>query len=502
MFDKMDSKNLDFWGITKHGQIPNPRGITKGKTVPEHIQSYYYAISKRMFSHPEFKHYWDKLPKLRSWKEAVALHETHFTKHFGQLGFAWDVYINTDNELSDYSDVSQILQMAFELVKDYKCPVIKRKSFTLDFESFFSYTLGDSTKKAFDYIRENTEYDTDLIWEDILRTASLNNIKDNLHLNYILPKRYVEDETIDVSSVKTALFAHLTYEDQIEFCMKYISSTLEIADIYVTTLSEKMKDLIIDRISTVNTKKLSIEVLPENNRGRDVGALWIAFKPHMENYDYICFIHNKKSTQDKPLTIGRGFAERCMENTIGSKEYVENVLGLFQKNPRLGMLFPPPVTHGTHRHNILLQWGRNYKNTAGLASMLEINVPIEKNKNPIFPAGGMFWFRPKALSKLIKKDWKYDDFHSEPMPNDGTISHAFERIYSYAAQSEGYYSAWIMTNDFASSEITSLNHIITNVRTAKWRRFKYNSAEKLRRFPGVYRFICVIYNIPKRLISK
>ena len=61
IFNEMGDRDLDFWGITKHGEFKNIDGLTKNGIFPEHIQSYFFAFSNRMVLHPEFKKYWDTL---------------------------------------------------------------------------------------------------------------------------------------------------------------------------------------------------------------------------------------------------------------------------------------------------------------------------------------------------------------------------------------------------------------------------------------------------------
>ena len=50
----------------------------------------------------------------------------------------------------------------------------------------------------------------------------------------------------------------------------------------------------------------------------------------------------------------------------------------------------------------------------------------------------MFWARPSGLSALIKYNWKWSDFPSEPIPYDGTILHAIERITPIICNEAGY----------------------------------------------------------------
>ena len=76
-------------------------------------------------------------------------------------------------------------------------------------------------------------------------------------------------------------------------------------------------------------------------------------------------------------------------------------------------------------------------------------MPISGEKAPIAPFGSVFWFRVKALEPLFARGWQHEDFPEEPMPQDGTISHAIERIYPFVAQSEGYYPAVVMSANYA-----------------------------------------------------
>ena len=62
----------------------------------------------------------------------------------------------------------------------------------------------------------------------------------------------------------------------------------------------------------------------------------------------------------------------------------------------------------------------------------------------------MFWAKTDALKKLFEHGWKYEDFPEEPLPIDGTISHAIERVLGYVAQDAGYKTGVIMTDKIAA----------------------------------------------------
>ncbi len=51
--------------------------------------------------------------------------------------------------------------------------------------------MGNCTVDTFRYIKNNLEYNEDLIWQHILITENMADIKHLMHLNHILPQEYV-----------------------------------------------------------------------------------------------------------------------------------------------------------------------------------------------------------------------------------------------------------------------------------------------------------------------
>jgi lipopolysaccharide biosynthesis protein len=55
-----------------------------------------------------------------------------------------------------------------------------------------------------------------------------------------------------------------------------------------------------------------------------------------------------------------------------------------------------------------------------------------------FPLGTMFWARPAALEPLFELGLDWNDYPAEPVPIDGTIMHALERLLPFVVQHRGY----------------------------------------------------------------
>lgn len=461
VFEAMNARDLDFWGLTKHYKIPfDPFGTTGLGYVPEHIQSCFLCVRQRMLCSDEFKRFWEDLPPLDEYKDAVGKCETIFTKKFNDAGFVSDAYVKTD-DLEDYTNYPLIFE-AKELVANRRCPVFKRRMFFHDYYFALANSAGEETVRLFDYIAENLDYDLDMVWENLLRTCNMADLKNRLHLNYVFSSQTASDDAH--RQIKSALVMHLYFDDLIDSSMRYADAMPEESDIYFTVCTEKMQTLVQEAAKALAPRKVA--VIRMENRGRDVSSLLVAAAPYVFDYDVVCFAHDKKSGQTKPITIGQSFAYKCLENVLGSRAYTKNILSAFAHNPRLGMLMPPPPNHAALFGSIGNEWTTNFDNVAALAKELELHVDIDPQKEPVSPLGTMFWFRPDALKPLYDKGWAYEDFPEEPNGCDGTLLHAIERIYGFVAQSQGYFAGWAMNDRFAAIELTNLHFMLRELTRA------------------------------------
>ena len=176
------------------------------------------------------------------------------------------------------------------------------------------------------------------------------------------------------------------------------------------------------------------------------------------------------------VSTGLDFQDLLWRNTLGSREYIYNVLNLFETNPRLGLAVPPSPAHGQYTWVLGNGWSGNFTIVRDLARRLSLTVSIQEEDFPI-ASGSAFWCRKKALELLWNYPWKYDDFPEEPMAPDHEISHAIERIFPFVAQQAGYYSAWIMTPRDAMLESRNMRYIVDTM--------LYHLKFDLDRFPGL-----------------
>lgn len=461
MFNVMDERDLDFWGPTmSHAVDDDPWGTSPYGYLPDHIQSHFIVVRRSLIFTKEFREYWTNMPLIQDYQQSVGRHETYFTKYFADLGHKWSVYVDSEEYRS--LTTQPILMMAKEMIEDKRCPFFKRRSFMHDYTVVLNESMGQSTIRLYQYLLNHTDYDVNLIWGNILRVENQADIKKNMQLNYIVPSNTLL-KSENMPQYKVALIMHVYFEDLIPECVYYASMMPTYADIYITTNTDEKKRAIENSFTIVQCNKLDVRVVP--NRGRDVGPFLVESREYINDYDIICHTHDKKVGQLKPGTVGQSFSHRCFENVLRSQEQVINILQTFADNPRLGILMPPPPNHGAYFITLGMEWGLNYENTCRLAEKLGIHVNMDEKKEPIAPLGSVFWARTDALKKVFDYPWTYEELPEEPIDDDGTILHAVERIYSYSAQSCGYYPGWVFSEYGAEMEMTNIYYMLRGLNT-------------------------------------
>ena len=456
IFSKMDETypQVDFWGITIHGKSNEHDNLCPYGYIPEHLQSYFLVVRKKMLQSAEFFSYWEKAEIAKTMDEAVKLHEVCFTKNFSDLGFKYAAYCDT-RELEKDCDVkiNHYLFSMDKLLKDYNCPLIKKKIFLLNRNFFISENYGNIPHESLDFIESQTNYDTALIWQNLLRKKNIGDIKSDLSLDYILSLNVRSEGKVNLKDA--VVIAHLYYEDLMPVCVKYLCNIPKDIKIIVTVSAEQKKKIVEQLFEKVQR---TCEVRLVSARGRDLSALYVGCADVFKNYKYLCFIHDKKSVRkDAPINHGEAFFRLLWDNVLPSEIFIKNTLATFENNPLLGILAPPQPYNGDYRSVFFAGkfWTTDtlFKTTLQLADRLNIPQNLLDIKIASPAIGSVFWCRTESIKKLTSKAWTAEDFPEEPMPTDGTISHALERILPYVAQNAGFYTGQLMSDKFAKDEI-------------------------------------------------
>lgn len=285
--------------------------------------------------------------------------------------------------------------------------------------------------------------------EDQIRKVNLYDQRTKQHLYRILPKnKYIGIQSIEkIFNKKLLVIVNLFYIADTDMYLQYLCNLPGTIDIYIVTSNRNVYDYVNSEIERNGWN--NVKVLQKMNRGRDISALLVACKEILAKYEYICFVHDKREKFAAAKQDGDFWNENLWGNTIASKEYLANILDEFDNHPQLGLLVPPEPAGMYQNAWYRSSWGSSFALTEDLSKKLGLNSPLSVNKPPV-TIGTAFWCRYDALKKLFEKDWKYTSFPDEPLPDDGTISHAIERILGYVAQDAGYKTLMVMNDEYAA----------------------------------------------------
>lgn len=461
MFDEMDSRaELDFWGITMHGKAKAPKDMGIDGCIPVHIQSYFLAIRKTLLSDDRFLKFWEEMENTDNLKGAINNFELMLTKTFEDLGYKWDVYAKADHLMDNkgLDNYNLSFYTAEYLLREKRLPFIKRKTLYDSIDLQMIRNAGSVPQKCVELLKNETEYPVDYIKKHLIRVRDVRELYEAFNFDFILPEQSMNAIKKERS---VALIMHLYYPELFSYCAHYAASMPNYADIYITTSRTEYCNEIRSEFAKAGCRNITI--IEADNRGRDIGGLIVAARPFFMNYEYVCFIHDKKSLGMKHPEEGEHFCEMLFRGMLESKGYVENILSLFEKDPFLGVLSPPIPIAGNYlrAHNNLWVTKDNYENMLKIKEMLKLECNISYERDPL-TIGSAFWCRTDALKKLMKYEWTYEDF-PEKLIGDKTMPYAIERCFAYVAQDAGYYTGIAYPNRLAEEYFSIYSYMYRSV---------------------------------------
>lgn len=455
VFEIMDKRELDFWGITE--QTPIRAGRYSEKVLPYHVQTYFVVIRKRMLKAAAFRQFWRDVKLSDKYQETVANFELKFTCYFNGLGYHSGAYIDCGAFCRSIDETEPYVFMdSYRLISEYKCPFLKKKVFLFPQERILSSNAGETAYKSLKYVQEHTQYDEDLIWQYLVEKSDINDLRKVLHLNYCLSNKRLQVKQPHFSVMCIAVFVEA---DNIDKCLSYIEKLPEYADLVIAAnqtgirlISEK--DFFSGR---------SAEYMNYENK-EELKELFLLAQSHQ----YLCLIHNKGINLRDPLSR-KSYMNLIWENLISNDIYVANVLDVFERNPRLGFLCPPVPYMAETFAAAAGDYEQCLQDMKKICGSIGIACNIDEKKLS-FSYGNVFWCRTNALRLLLNADNLRQAVFGELM-EENRLADALEKLYPYIAQSEGYYSGVVMTEEYASIYTANYRYMLGEIaKTILWDR--------------------------------
>ena len=170
----------------------------------------------------------------------------------------------------------------------------------------------------------------------------------------------------------------------------------------------------------------SILLVP--NRGRDL-APFVEFLKIIEplGYEAVLKIHTKKTLHREDGTTWR---KDVFEKLLGSKEQVANILTSLKSDQAIAMIGPED-----HVIDSRFYMGKNAAKVQDL--FYKCGYAQSLPESFFFVASTMFWVKPDIFNPLLKAGLSFDDFEIEPLPVDGSLAHALERLFGLLVEIQG-----------------------------------------------------------------
>jgi hypothetical protein len=236
-------------------------------------------------------------------------------------------------------------------------------------------------------------------------------------------------------NAKVALHIHVFYADLLEEMLARLGRNSIAPDLFVSVPDISTQVDVERLLRGYRGQRTDVRVVP--NRGRDIGPFLTEFSVPLAGYDFVGHLHTKKSADAKDPSMGQNWYSFLLENLLGgnSGAMADRILGHMQSDPSIGMVFPDDPN--------VVGWEANLPYAKELAQRLGIDRLPEYLQ---FPVGTMFWARREAIEPFWRLDLKWQDYPEEPLPYDGSLLHAIERLFALSTTSSSMQCA--VTNVF------------------------------------------------------
>jgi lipopolysaccharide biosynthesis protein len=457
IFYDMGNKLVDFWGLTKHG-------LRVGKdisSVPEHIQSYFLVIRSRMLHSTIFRDYWDNMPFYNKFWDVVIYHEERFTTYFKEKGFKYDVLADTeanDSKRNFANNYSQYAMISYELIRKRNFPFLKKQQIAYD---TLMLQTQENLYQAICYIEKETNYDVNLIWDNIIRTLNMADIQKNLHLQYIISQK---ESQLSIKR-KIAILIFVEYKEAIEYILEYLKKLNKNMECSILIISED--NTILEKYKENLSEK----------RG-----LYFGQKSIFENlflYDYVCVLHDFDMSSDVvPSCTRKSYFYSVWENLFKNESHIIGIIKKFEEDKRLGFLASPQANFADYFGKLEYGWDGKYVEIKKIVDKLRLHCPLLYEKPP-FRVTNNFWIRGKILKYL--SDLDIGEYIYLPY------------LWSYFAQHMGYYSGIVESMDYASINEVNMQYYLKQIVTQckhKYGDFSYFNELEEKIMLGALKIFC------------
>ena len=466
MFDEMDGRECDFWGITEHSGYEDKEWLKK--RVQPHIQSYFLVFKKNIFSSKIFFNFFNSVQddKALPYKQIINLYETELTHYFESNGFKSSCYMDCKSYY-DEKNLNPCYFSTVDLIKNERLPLVKRKALIFDPDTSMKSYHANKCIELLKCIKDKTSYDTNMIMTDLIRDYPLSKLKFAFHLSYVLPEDHELQATntlySDVPSIcaeskldsiicndkydstkKCALILFVNSLNHIEEILLKVANLPENSSIFFVTKNDNdehsLKDLVLYN-KNINELFSSFNLVFRNgSESTDIyDAYFVICKDVFNDFEYVFCLQSFDDSYLATDKLYKEFYSDKVNSLLSSKLYVKNILNKLDKDPYVGLVINNlPLTNAYDD----IMWGKdiymidNPEIIYRVRKFYNLHVPMDNGNLCCYC--GIFIARSKALKQLLDKPFDFNFLRSSGITLDYVVRSALDFIIPQIVQEASY----------------------------------------------------------------
>lgn len=229
------------------------------------------------------------------------------------------------------------------------------------------------------------------------------------------------------SDARVALHLHVYYPDLLREMLVRLEMNESMPDLFISVPNEEARKAVVESTANFVGRVKEIAVVP--NRGRDIGPFLTEFgRRFLTSYDIVGHLHTKASMDLGSPEFAHSWYIFLLENLLGGISggaMMDTIVTQMWAESSIDLVFPDDPH--------VLGWGQNRRYAEDLMKKLPMKeLPQSLN----FPVGTMFWARVSKLKPLIELGLNWEDYPPEPLPYDGSLLHAIERLIPLLGKSD------------------------------------------------------------------
>lgn len=440
VLERMAADTAPIWAMIEN--VSGPSEAFPAAGFPHTVSPWLWTVVRGpVLASAAWATYWSK-PSVGSPSDR----ERDFYVHMRAAGYP----VSYAFDASDYSTPDPALYASAQLLDD-GCPVLSRTLFT-KYPPFLD-RFAVIGREVVEHVGE-LGFSKDLIWQNLARSIPPKSLYTIGGMLEVLPD--VEASYDPSRPFRIAAIVHVADVARLGEILERLAHLPSPYDLFLTTMDGKRaSDIqrIVEERADPRLRQVDVRVTPASS-GRDMGDFFVGCRDVLlsNEYDLVLKLHARWTGQ-KTVNVERYFRRYQFDNLLNSPGYAANLLGLFQKEPGLGFVFPPMMHIGYST------MGRGWAGLQGhakeLAEKLGVQVP-QDSVSPLAPYGGMFICRPQALILLSNERWRYGDYGRRGLHKYRNLAHLQERMVVSAGAELGYHSRTALTSEHAAISHTAL----------------------------------------------